>query len=212
MNAGAGIFITGTDTDVGKTHVATRLIQALHKTGKSVVGFKPVECGGRDDARALLAVSSDSTLLLDAINPVWSEEPLAPAACASPKKPFCFEPILDAFAKLQSSHDFVVVEGAGGWLTPLDEAHTMADLAKALDLPVLIVGADRLGVLNHTLLTVAAVKSLGLKCSHVVLNLIPGKADHSCKTNREVLQAVLPHVEIITSDGVKSLNMGDSEG
>ncbi len=194
------IFITGTDTGVGKTFVATHLIQSLRETGKSVGGFKPIECGGRDDAKALLAASSDSTLLLDTLNPVWSEEAIAPAACSSLEKPIPFAPILESFEKLRASHDFVVVEGAGGWLTPLDEKRTMADLAVALDLPVLIVSADRLGVLNHTLLTVAAVSATGLKCSQVVLNRIPGKMDQSSETNREMLEAQLPQMEILSGD------------
>lgn len=198
------IFVAGTDTGVGKTFVATRLIQALRKTGKSVAGFKPIECGGRDDAKVLLAASSDPTLLLDAVNPVWSEEALAPAACLSLEKPIPFAPILEAFERLQTSHDFVVVEGAGGWLTPLDESHTMADLAVAMDLPVLMVSADRLGVLNHSLLTVAAIGSVELRCSHLVLNRMPRQADQSTETNREVLKMFLPEVEILSIGEIDS--------
>ena len=200
------IFITGTDTDVGKTYVAIKLIHALKKSGKTVVGFKPIECGGREDSKALLAASSDPTLLLDAVNPVWSAEALAPAACSSLEKPISFEPILEAFEKLQSIHDFVVVEGAGGWLTPLDEKRTMADLAIALDLPVLIVSADRLGVLNHSLLTVAAVKSVGLRCSHLVLNQIPELTDQSSETNREMLRMLLPEIEILSTEEIDSFS------
>ena len=201
MMAGKGIFITGSDTDVGKTYVATRLIRAIRKTGKSAVGFKPIECGGREDAKALLAASSnpDSTLLLDALNPVWSEEPLAPAACKSLQKPIPFAPILTAFEKLRAAHDFVVVEGSGGWLTPLDESRTMADVAVALDLPVLMVSANRLGVLNHSLLTVAAVKAAGLECAYLVLNSLPEQADLSSATNGEVLQKYLLGIDVLDS-------------
>lgn len=194
------IFITGTDTGVGKTFVATRLIDTLRRAGKSVVGFKPIECGGREDSKALLAASSDSTLLLDALNPVWSDEPIAPAACSSLELPIPFGPIIEAYEKLSETHDFVVVEGAGGWLTPLDENRTMADLAVALGCPVLVVSADRLGVLNHSLLTIEAIGAVGLECCQLILNRIPGQGDLSSETNRELLEKLLPQFEILSLD------------
>ncbi len=130
------------------------------------------------------------------VNPISLPEPIAPAAATIP-------PVIDlaeiraACDTLRDRHEMVLVEGAGGWLVPLDHEQTMADLAKALDLPVLLVAANRLGVLNHTLLTVSAIRESGLLCRGVFLNK-PGPApDPSTQTNRGVLQKILPGIAIL---------------
>lgn len=198
---GKGLFITGTDTGVGKTWVTTRLIQTLRAAGINAVGMKPVECGGRDDSLAIFEASggTDAGLTLDEVNPVSFPEPLAPAAATIPHR-IDFREIRAAFAALSARHDSVIVEGAGGWLVPLDPERTMADLAMALGLPVLIVAANRLGVLNHTLLTVKAITDSGLICRGVFLNEPAPIADLSTKTNREILGKLLPQIEILGMD------------
>lgn len=192
------VFITGTDTDVGKTWVTTRLIRQLRSDGVDAVGMKPVECGGAEDSTAIFEACQDSGITSAEVNPISFPEPLAPAAMEGGEK-IDFDSLAANFRKLQGKHDFVVLEGAGGWLVPLDEKRTMADLAVALGAPVVIVSADRLGVLNHTLLTARAVESSGLDCVGVYLNRYDGQRDHSSASNAEVLRRQLRGVPVVDS-------------
>lgn len=191
-----GVFITGTDTDVGKTWVATRLIQALREKGIDAVGMKPIECGSHDDSDAIAAASGEAGLTREQVNPVHLPDPLAPAAF--PEIPeIDFTILKQRFDELADAHELVVVEGAGGWLVPVDDDRTMADLAGLLDLPVLVVAANRLGVLNHTLLTVGAIRESGLVCAGVYLNPLPDTYDQSCMSNAKVLQKNLEETPVI---------------
>lgn len=194
-----GWFITGTDTGVGKTRVTTGLIAELRTRGVDAAGMKPVECGGREDAAALHEASGRVDPL-DRINPVSFAEPVAPAAATEPVV-IDFPHIRGCFEALARSHDLVLVEGAGGWLVPLDRERTMADLAVFLGLPVIVVASNRLGVLNHTLLTLRAIASSGLECGAVYLNTIPdGGADSSRAGNARVLREHLPGIPVIEDD------------
>lgn len=198
-----GVFVTGTDTDVGKTWVSTRLIIALRAKGVDAVGMKPIECGGREDSEALLSASAHADLTLDDINPIALPEAVAPAAVSNPVS-IKFETLKSRVDTLCGQSDFVVVEGAGGWAVPIDEERTMADLAADFGFPVIIVAANRLGVLNHTLLTAQAIQAAGQHCIAVHLNLIPGEGDLSQKTNRKMLERNLDGVPVIDQD-VKAL-------
>lgn len=132
---------------------------------------------------------------LDAINPAWFESPLAPFAAAKREnRPFDRQLILDGLDTLRERHERVIIEGAGGWEVPLTQSETMADLAVAFAAPVLVVAADRLGALNHTLLTVRSIERCGLACAGVVLNRIEERAsdDLAAQTNLEVLKTFLP--------------------
>ena len=195
------MFVTGTDTGVGKTHFTCRILRQLRRDGIDAVGYKPLCCGERDDAIAL-ARASDMTNL-DAINPVWLRSPLAPwAAAREEKRPFDHQLILDGFEALRSQHACVVIEGAGGWEVPLAGSETMADLAVALAAPVLVVAANRLGALNHTILTVHAIQSRDLTCTGVVLNQTEAATDSdpAARTNQEVLKAFLPDLPITMTE------------
>ena len=196
-----GFFITGTDTGVGKTWLTTHFLKLLREDGIDAVGMKPIECGGRDDATAILAASGEVPTL-DEINPHHFAEPVAPAAqTKSPQ--IDFAGILSAYDRLAARHELVLVEGAGGWLVPLDGRRTMADLVIALGLPVVVVAANRLGVLNHTLLTVRAIQSSGLECRAVFLNEIdkPGDLpDLSRESNARVLRDHLHGIAVIERD------------
>jgi dethiobiotin synthetase len=196
-----GFFIAGTDTGVGKTWVTTRWLRSLRESGIDAVGMKPVECGGRDDAIAIWE-AGNGIATLDEINPVPLSEPLAPAAIdAAPR--IDFDKILANFDLLSRLHPPVLVEGAGGWLVPLDRERTMADLAVALGLPVVVVAANRLGVLNHTLLTVRAIVSSGLECRAVFLNDLDEALrpdDLSRESNARVLRDLLPGVSVVERD------------
>lgn len=195
---GKAVFMAGTDTGVGKTWLSVRLLTHLRAQGLTVAGMKPVECGGREDAAALLAASSPG-LSLDEINPLHTPEPLAPAALTPPPE-IDFAALQARCASLQRAHDFVLVEGAGGWLVPLDAQRTMADLALALGLPVILVAANRLGVLNQVLLSLQAVGSAGLSCRAVFLNSLPGEEDPSQASNARVLRERLPDLPVITDE------------
>jgi dethiobiotin synthetase len=200
MNA-KGFFIAGTDTGVGKTWVTTRWLRSLRASGIDAVGMKPVECGGRDDAIAIQE-AVDGVATLDEINPVPLPEPLAPAAIDGALR-IDFDKILANFDRLSMLHAPVLVEGAGGWLVPLDRERTMADLVAALGLPVVVVAANRLGVLNHTLLTVRAIVAAGLECRAVFLNDLDEAAradDLSRESNARVLRDLLPGIPVIEGD------------
>ncbi|MEC5129192.1 dethiobiotin synthase [Verrucomicrobiales bacterium BCK34] len=193
------IFITGTDTDVGKTHLAVELIRALRESGQDAIGMKPIECGGNTDSTALHEASRRADLTLQEVNPVSFPQPLAPAAMKADGR-VSFSALKSAADSLCDRSDFVVIEGAGGWLVPVDGERSMEDLAIALGFPVLIVSANRLGVLNHTLLTLRAIEAAGLTCAGIYLNTIPGQSDLSSETNAEVLCSQLPALPVFDND------------
>lgn len=196
-----GCFVAGTDTGVGKTWVTTRWLRCLRDSGIDAVGMKPVECGGREDAIAIRE-ACDGLATLDEINPVSLPEPLAPAAMIGVPR-IDFNEILENFERLSMRHSPVLVEGAGGWLVPIDGARTMADLAVALGLPVVLVAANRLGVLSHTLLAVRAIADSGLACRAVFLNDFDEAArpdDRSRESNARVLRELLPGIAVIERD------------
>ena len=187
------IFITGTDTGVGKTRVAAMLVRALRAAGVDAVGFKPICCGGRGDAE-LLAEASDGAVALNDVNPVWLRPPVAPYAAAMIEgRMVDLALVREKFAQLRAAHAAVIVVGAGGWLVPVTRDFSMADLAAEFALPVLVVAANRLGVINHTLLTLAAIRTSGLECAGVVLNHphAPQPDDPAVVTNAGVLGELL---------------------
>lgn len=168
-----GLFITGTDTGVGKTYAAALLLRHLRgERGQDAVGFKPICCGGREDAEALHAASGgDAILPLNAVNPVWLRAPAAPYAAAMVEgRSVDVALVRETFTALRTRHQVVVVEGIGGWLVPIDRTFTVADLAAEFGLPVVVVVRNRLGALNHAALTVGAVRAGGLPCAGFVFN------------------------------------------
>jgi dethiobiotin synthetase len=184
-------FLTGTDTGVGKTYVGALLVRALRGAGFDTVGLKPICCGDRADAEALHAAGGGE-LSIDDVNPVWFRFPGAPytASIVENRLPD-LDQIRDRFARVRASRRSLIVEGVGGWLVPILEDYSVADLAAELGLPVVVVAANRLGVLNHTLLTVQAIKTRGLACAGVILNNISGEPDAAASTNRSVLEHLL---------------------
>lgn len=187
-----GLFVTGTDTGVGKTTVACRLARALRARGLDVGVMKPVETGcGPELVPAdalLLREAAGSPDPLEAICPCRYVEPLAPAVAA--RLAGAVAPDLDQMAtlarELAARHEVLLIEGAGGALVPLDERHMVADLIRRLDVPALIVARAGLGTLNHTLLTVEALRSRGNAIAGIVLNAF-GPEDPSMDTNPEEL-------------------------
>jgi dethiobiotin synthetase len=185
-------FITGTDTNVGKTFVTCLLLHALHREGKCAIGYKPVSCGDRGDAHALLAASSDPNLLLADINPIHLKAPLSPyVAAMMENRRLDLDVLRSAFFDLAMHHDTVLVEGAGGWEVPLSPALTMADFAETLGLPVILVVDNKLGALNHTILTVRNIQSRNLICAGVILNHTRDERDTASISNRQVIEQLL---------------------
>ena len=187
------IFITGTDTAVGKTRVAALLVRALRANGVDAVGFKPICCGGREDAEALVEASAGA-VILNEVNPVWLRPPVAPFTAAMIEGRMVDVALVrETFTRLREKHAVVVVEGCGGWLVPVARDFSMGDLAAEFALPVVVVAANRLGVINHTLLTVAAIRAHGLACMGVLLNqaLQPAPDDAAVLTNGAVLEELL---------------------
>lgn len=197
--------ITGTDTEVGKTVVSCALIAALRARGKSVAAMKPAETGidnagqsSSDTFRLNLATGNPQSIEL--VRPYAFSEPIAPLVAAERSGQTIDTARLDkAFNQLKLLADCVVVEGAGGILTPLTTSENYATLFSKWDLSVLIVTANRLGTINHTLLTVESAKRHGLDVSAVILNET-GPPDHSVAsaTNKTTLENLLGDLTVIS--------------
>lgn len=204
----AGFFVTGTDTDVGKTWTTIALMRRFQREGLMVAGMKPVAagCQWRDgvlkNADALLIQQHASLSLPYAqINPYAFEPAISPhLACGDVDvRP---DVMLGTYAELRQCADVVLVEGAGGWYSPLSGVLDNAGLACAMRLPVILVVGIRLGCINHARLTVQAVRQAGLPCAGWVAvqidKAMPG-FDGNVKYLRDVIDApllgVLPHVE-----------------
>ena len=165
-----GFFITGTDTDVGKTTVALGLMAAFKEAGLTVAAFKPVsagciqtENGLRNDDAVQLMQKASVNLPYDVVNPYAFEPAIAPhIAAAEHYIEINLDVIVKAYQKISAKVDIVIVEGAGGWLVPINDNETMADVAKVLDLDVVTVIGIRLGCLNHALLTSQSITASGL--------------------------------------------------
>ena len=175
-----GIFVTGTDTDVGKTYISEALIKHFCRQGFQTVGMKPIAAGaeienGRllnADVKAIVSASNVDAPI-DQINPYVFAPAIAPHIAAQQAGiEIEIEPIMSAFKVLQQQADVIVVEGAGGFLVPINETLTMGDLAKALDVGVVLVVGVRLGCISHALLTVQSIEAKGLHLIGWVANRI----------------------------------------
>lgn len=177
---GGAWFVTGTDTEVGKTLVSASLLWALTQKGCRCVGMKPVASGCQstsagircNDAEVLLAHSSVSASYAD-VNPYGFEPAVAPHLAAHAVGQRIELDVIGAhFERLCGFADWLVVEGVGGWLVPLNDDCTVADLARLLGLPVLLVVGMRLGCLSHALMTAAAIEQAGLELAGWIANQI----------------------------------------
>jgi dethiobiotin synthetase len=185
------LFITGTDTGVGKTYTAARLLHLLRASGTSCAGMKPICCGDRRDAEFLLATGSDG-LTIDDVNPIWLKTPAAPIVGSLMEKvDIDVDHILAAFHSLQDRVEHVIVEGTGGWMVPIHRDYFVSDLAVAMKVPVLAVAYNRLGCLNHAALTVQSVIGHGLRCVGLVLNTAQETSDIAALTNADILGKII---------------------
>ncbi len=197
-------FVTGTDTGVGKTHVTALLLRALAAEGKQVLGLKPVAAGcvdsgdglRNDDALALMAASTVQ-LPYAQVNPVALVAPLSPHIAAARESRRVRVNQLSGLVRgaiMQARADVTLVEGAGGWRVPLNDMETLADFARDLAVPVILVVGLRLGCLNHALLTAEAIRRDGLRLAGWVANAVDPHMEaraENIDTLRAALQAPL---------------------
>ncbi|MEL2239590.1 dethiobiotin synthase [Leclercia adecarboxylata] len=178
-------FVTGTDTEVGKTVASTALLQAARALGRNTAGYKPVASGSEMTPEGLrnsdaLALQHNSSVALSyqAVNPYTFAEPTSPhIISADEQRPIEFSALTAGLRALESQADWVLVEGAGGWFTPLSDEQTFADWAIAERLPVILVVGVKLGCINHAMLTAQAIRQAGLHFAGWVANVVvaPGK-------------------------------------
>ena len=197
MNTTRGIFVTATDTGVGKTFVAAGLARALKAQGVNVGVMKPIASGGTRTSGGL--VSDDALQLAEAIgspdelslvNPVCFEAPLAPLVAARLEGEHVdLGLVWRAYETLAARHDFLVVEGVGGLLVPIDEGATVLDLITMFRLPALVVTRPTLGTINHTLLTVRYAREHGVAVVGLVINAAqPDEQPQAVETNPAILE------------------------
>ena len=202
-----GLFITGTDTSVGKTLIAGVIAKIMRQSGKKVGVFKPVATGCKKTKNGLvskdaefLAHCTGSEFSLDIINPITFELPAAPFACErAENRKVDFVKIAIAYNHICSKTDLVIVEGIGGIKVPITADIDVLSLAKSFDLPVVIVAKSKLGTINHTLLTIDAIRRSGLSLAGIIINGYDEKtSDLAEKTNAAIIKEI-GKVEIIAT-------------
>lgn len=197
-----GYFVTGTDTGIGKTRTALALMAALQQSGKTVCGMKPVsagceetESGLRNDDAVKLIEQSSLKLPYDIVNPYAWQPAIAPHIAAMENgNEMSLAPIHECYQRIASQCDVVVVEGAGGWLVPLNVSQTMAAIAVDLKLDVILVVGIRLGCLNHALLTVENILRRGCPLAGWVANVLSESTEvteHNIEYLKEKIDAPL---------------------
>ena len=217
-----GFFITGTDTDVGKTVVTACLATLFKSQGVGVM--KPIETGV--DPKCSSTANSDTKLLMEVSGTTDAEEEVCPLRLKIPASPYqasqiagtSIQPstILKQFKVLQSRHNMMLVEGVGGLLVPITARYNVADLAREIGLPLIIVSRFKVGTLNHTLLTLNAARQHGLKIKGIILN----KQKNTDLDNIEEQQGKLieelsdtpilgtcPYIEDVSVEGIRN-NLG----
>ncbi|MES9850516.1 MAG: dethiobiotin synthase [Candidatus Thiodiazotropha sp. L084R] len=194
-----GLFITGTDTGCGKTEVTLGLMQKLQQQGNIVLGMKPVASGAeetqdglRNEDAVRIQAQSSIELPYETVNPFAYQPAIAPHLAASQAgNPIQIDAIVQEFLMLDKQADQVLVEGVGGWHVPLGEQDTLADLARGLGLPVVMVVGMRLGSLNHALMTAECMLNAGVTFAGWVANLVDPEMS-AIDENLATLRAWLP--------------------
>lgn len=182
------LFITGTDTGAGKTYVTSLILKALRNEGVDAVGYKPICCGGREDAYALQSASGGA-IDLDEVNPCWMRSASAPyVAGMFENRELDVESLLVKARQSADTYEAVLCEGVGGWKVPITKDYLVADFAKALGWPVLLVVGNRLGALNHTALTVESMRAVGVEPVGIVFNNLSDELDTAEITNKGIAE------------------------
>ncbi len=212
-----GYFITGTDTNVGKTVVTACLATLFKSRGEDVGVMKPIEtgvdpeCSAKSDAKFLMEVTGVQDALED-VCPYRLKTPASPYQAARiEEKDLDPEKIMERFRALQSKHSMMLVEGIGGLLVPITQRYNVADLALQMNLPLIIVSRIQIGTLNHTLLTINAARQHGLKVAGVILNPVhEGELDNIEEEQGSLIKGLsdtpilgtCPYIHDVSSEGV----------
>jgi dethiobiotin synthetase len=184
-------FITGTDTGIGKTYCGCGLIRAARAAGVKCSGMKPFCTGDTADVD-LIAAAGGNDVPQHLLNPVWLRPPLAPYAAAMlENRPIDITTVQRAYHELAAGHDLVLVEGAGGLLVPILRDYSFRDLAVDLDLSVILVAPNRLGMINHVLLNAESIAKAGLRLALVILNELDPEPTLASQTNPSILEELL---------------------
>jgi dethiobiotin synthetase len=192
------LFITGTDTGVGKTVFTGLLAQHLRKRGVAVAAFKPVCSGGRADARALQAALGGGALTLEEINPWHFRAPIAPVLAArKEKKTVKLSEVLKYIRTWEKQFTITLVEGAGGLLSPLGEDFDSRDLMAALRAMPIVVAQNKLGMVNHVLLTLEALPK-NLRAEEAIILVSPPKPDAATVSNAGLLGGYVARQKLFT--------------
>ncbi|MEZ5941633.1 MAG: dethiobiotin synthase [Planctomycetaceae bacterium] len=198
-----GLLITGTDTDVGKTHLTAGLLRFLRRSGVNAAAYKPVCSGSTQQADGTctwndveqLYAAADGKFPRDRICPQRFHAPLAPPLAARQEgQCIDLQSLLLGVDWWKNQVDLLLVEGVGGWLCPLTDTECIQDFAVKLGFPVLLVAQQKLGTINHTLLSVNAIRNAGLSLAGVVLNQTQPNVDPSADQNLEAIKSY-GHVE-----------------
>jgi dethiobiotin synthetase len=191
------IFITGTDTGVGKTLLTALLLHHLRQAGVHALAMKPFCSGGRADVRLLQSLQSGE--LSDAeMNPFYFAKPVAPLVAQKGRRAIQLGEVVGKIGKISSRCDCLLIEGSGGLLVPLGPGFLVADLITKFKCRVVVAARNRLGTINHTLLTVEALLARGLKRDDLSVVLMSQRTkDSSCATNQEVLAELLNPVPVV---------------
>ncbi|MDR2191506.1 MAG: dethiobiotin synthase [Endomicrobium sp.] len=202
-----GIFITATDTEVGKTYISRQIAAALKESGVNCGVFKPVSTGDRNDAKALIKAAKINEKP-ETVTPVFFKNPMSPyGASLLEKKVFDLKKVQKTFEYFTGKYDFTVVEGVGGLLVPLKKDFFVSDLIKMFRLPVIVVARTGLGTINHTLLTIDKLKRDGQKILGIILNGKKDAKDVSSATNAKLIEqtAKLPVFEVSLNGKIKDV-------
>jgi dethiobiotin synthetase len=190
-----GIFVTATDTEVGKTYVSCKIAEALKNLNINVGVFKPVSTGDRNDAKELIK-SSQIKESAEKVTPIFFKNPISPyGASLIENKRFNFKKVYSHFEYFLNKYGFTIVEGVGGVLVPLKRNFFVVNLIKKFNLPTIVVARDNLGTINHTLLTIEQLKKeLSYKNNQKILGIVlngnKNKDDISSKTNAILIKRI----------------------
>jgi dethiobiotin synthetase len=194
-------LVTGTDTEVGKTFITCGLIQAARALGKRCVGMKPFCTGDLGDVESITAANG-YLLPQHQVNPIWFRAPLAPyAAALVENRNVDIQGVKETYFALAKEFESVLVEGVGGLLVPILDHYDFRDLAIEWELEIVLVVANRLGALNHALLTAEAIRVRGLLLKAVILNQIDESESLAQQTNPGMLTHLLPTPPICLAYG-----------
>ncbi|HEX3800946.1 MAG TPA: dethiobiotin synthase [Verrucomicrobiae bacterium] len=196
MTAKKIIFVTGTDTGVGKTLLSALLLHHLRQSPGRTLAMKPFCSGGLGDVRLLQALQPGE-LSDREMNPYYFSEPIAPFAAAGKSRKIRLPEVVSSINHIKKQCDRLIIEGSGGLLVPLGENFTVANLIAKLDCQVVVAARNKLGTINHTLLTINVLKQIGINAKNLTIVLMStAKPDLSSQTNLAVIKKFLPEISV----------------